>query len=148
MDDRTALESLLRRDRWLIGGALAVTIALCWAWIRAHGPRHVRPDDRSGGLDDDGRGISPSSLLFAMWVVMMAGMMLPSAAPTLFLYAGVIEKVRKATGRRPTFMRLRAVTPCGRRSASSPPCCSASCRTWCCDTHDGSARTARWAARC
>ena len=32
------------------------------------------------------------ALLFAMWVVMMAGMMLPSAAPTLFLYAGVIRK--------------------------------------------------------
>jgi predicted metal-binding membrane protein len=32
------------------------------------------------------------ALLFAMWVVMMAGMMLPSAAPTFLLYAGVIRK--------------------------------------------------------
>ena len=31
-------------------------------------------------------------LLFAMWVVMMAGMMLPTAAPALMLYAGVIRK--------------------------------------------------------
>jgi predicted metal-binding membrane protein len=28
-------------------------------------------------------------LLFVMWAVMMAGMMLPSATPALFLYAGV-----------------------------------------------------------
>lgn len=32
------------------------------------------------------------ALLFAMWVVMMVGMMLPSAAPTLLLYAGVVRK--------------------------------------------------------
>ena len=31
-------------------------------------------------------------LLFAMWAVMMTGMMLPSAAPTLLIYAGVIRK--------------------------------------------------------
>lgn len=30
-------------------------------------------------------------LLFAMWAVMMVGMMLPSAAPTLLLYAGVVR---------------------------------------------------------
>jgi predicted metal-binding membrane protein len=32
------------------------------------------------------------ALLFAMWVVMMFGMMLPSATPILLLYAGVVHK--------------------------------------------------------
>jgi predicted metal-binding membrane protein len=32
------------------------------------------------------------ALLFAMWVVMMAGMMLPSAAPAFLLYASVIRR--------------------------------------------------------
>lgn len=32
------------------------------------------------------------ALLFAMWTVMMVGMMLPSATPTLFLYAAVLRK--------------------------------------------------------
>ena len=32
------------------------------------------------------------TLLFAMWVVMMAGMMLPSAAPALLIYAAVVRK--------------------------------------------------------
>lgn len=31
-------------------------------------------------------------LLFAMWTVMMVGMMLPSAAPTLLLYANVVRR--------------------------------------------------------
>ena len=31
-------------------------------------------------------------LLFAMWLVMMVGMMVPSAAPTLLLYAMVVRK--------------------------------------------------------
>jgi predicted metal-binding membrane protein len=31
-------------------------------------------------------------MLFAMWAVMMAGMMLPSAAPIVLLYAGVVRK--------------------------------------------------------
>ncbi|MBI2498019.1 MAG: hypothetical protein HYV75_08970, partial [Opitutae bacterium] len=29
----TPLEALLRRDRWLVGGALTVAVALCWAWL-------------------------------------------------------------------------------------------------------------------
>jgi predicted metal-binding membrane protein len=39
------------------------------------------------------------ALLLAMWVVMMLGMMLPSAAPTLLLYAMVLRK--SATGENP-----------------------------------------------
>jgi len=32
------------------------------------------------------------ALLFAMWAVMMIGMMLPSAAPAIFLYAAVVQR--------------------------------------------------------
>ena len=32
-----------------------------------------------------------TTLLAAMWIVMMIGMMLPSAAPTLLIYAGVMR---------------------------------------------------------
>jgi predicted metal-binding membrane protein len=93
MSDRTPLESLLLRDRWLGGGALVIMVALCWAWIvpmardmygSMHGP--------SAWMMTNTWDLPHLALLFAMWVVMMAGMMLPSAAPTLFLYAGVIRK--------------------------------------------------------
>ncbi|HXR05108.1 MAG TPA: DUF2182 domain-containing protein [Verrucomicrobiae bacterium] len=93
MDDRTSLESLLRRDRWLVGGALAVTIALCWAWIVPMArDMYGAMTGPAAWMMTDRWDFAHLSLLFAMWVVMMAGMMLPSAAPTLFLYAGVIRK--------------------------------------------------------
>ena len=92
MGDRTALESLLRRDRWLIGGALAVTIALCWAWIVPMARDMYGPmTGPSAWMMTDRWDFTHLALLFAMWVVMMAGMMLPSAAPTLLLYARVIR---------------------------------------------------------
>jgi predicted metal-binding membrane protein len=90
---RTPLESLLLRDRWLIGGALLGIVALCWAWIVP------MARDMYGAMDGPAAWMMTSNwdlwhlwLLFAMWVVMMAGMMLPSAAPILLLYAGVIRK--------------------------------------------------------
>lgn len=93
MRDRTSLESLLLRDRWLTGGALFIMVALCWAWIVP------MARDMYGSMRGPSAWMMTRTwdfphlvLLFAMWVVMMAGMMLPSAAPTLFLYAGVIRK--------------------------------------------------------
>ena len=93
MGDRTTLESLLRRDRWLIGGALAVMIALCWAWLVPMArDMYGTMTGASAWMMTDRWDLAHVTLLFAMWVVMMAGMMLPSAAPTLLLYAGVIRK--------------------------------------------------------
>ena len=90
---RTAFESLLLRDRWLIGGALAVVTIICWAWIVP------MARDMYGDMDGPAAwmmtrtwDLTHLALLFAMWVVMMAGMMLPSAAPTVLLYASVIRK--------------------------------------------------------
>jgi len=93
MPDRTSLESLLLRDRWLIGGALVVTVALCWAWIVPMArDMYGAMTGPSAWMMTDTWDFTHLTLLFAMWVVMMTGMMLPSAAPTLFLYAGVIRK--------------------------------------------------------
>lgn len=90
---RTAFESLLLRDRRLVGGALVVTIVLCWAWIVPMAvDMYGEMDGSSAWMMTRTWDFTHLTLLFAMWVVMMAGMMLPSAAPTLFLYAGVIRK--------------------------------------------------------
>ncbi|MGA9776871.1 MAG: DUF2182 domain-containing protein [Limisphaerales bacterium] len=93
MPERTSLESLLLRDRWLIGGALVVTVALCWAWIVPMArDMYGSMQGPSAWMMTDTWDFTHLALLFAMWAVMMTGMMLPSAAPTLFLYAGVIRK--------------------------------------------------------
>lgn len=87
------LERLLRRDRAIVGAALAVATALCWAWIIP------MARDMYGAMDGPSAWMmtrewdaAHTLLLFAMWAVMMAGMMLPSAAPLLILYAGAARR--------------------------------------------------------
>ncbi|MEO7600220.1 MAG: DUF2182 domain-containing protein [Opitutus sp.] len=93
METHTPLESLLRRDRWLVGGTLAVAVALCWAWLVPMGrDMYGAMDGASAWMMTDTWDFPHVALLFAMWVVMMAGMMLPSAAPALLIYAMVVRK--------------------------------------------------------
>jgi predicted metal-binding membrane protein len=91
----TPVEILLRRDRWLIGGALAVAVVLCWGWLVPMA-RTMEQDGMMCGVASwamvETWEASHLAMLFAMWAVMMAGMMLPSAAPILLLYAGVVRK--------------------------------------------------------
>ena len=94
----TALEAMFRRDRLLVGVALVAACLLCWAWIvplarDMYGPMSGAAASTGGGRWDFRHG----ALLFAMWAVMMAGMMLPAVAPTVLLYARV---VRSAGGTR------------------------------------------------
>ncbi len=93
MDRRTSVESLLRRDRWLIGGSLAAAVALCAVWIVPMcRDMYGAMDGSAAWMMTDTWDFTHLALLFAMWAVMMAGMMLPSAAPALLLYACVIRK--------------------------------------------------------
>src|SRR6516225_932562 len=76
-----ALEAVLRRDRAVVLAALAVITALAWAdiiWL----------------ADDMAMASAPWQPLefvyvFAMWAVMMIGMMTPSVAPMILIYARV-----------------------------------------------------------
>ena len=93
MTGRTGFESLLLRERWLISGALLVTVALCWAWLIPMGrDMYGSMDGAAAWMMTRNWDLAHSALLLAMWIVMMVGMMLPSATPILFLYAGVIRK--------------------------------------------------------
>jgi len=93
----TRLEKLLRRDRWLLVLTLAAAIALCWAWLVPMARDMYGPmTGPSAWMMTDNWDFPHQVLLFAMWVVMMAGMMLPSAAPALLLYAGVVRKSPEA----------------------------------------------------
>src|SRR5690349_2013479 len=97
MRDRTSLESLLLRDRWVLIGALTITTLLCWAWIVPMArDMYGDMDGLSAWMMTRNWDFTHLVLLFAMWAVMMAGMMLPSAAPTVLLYAGVIRKSPEA----------------------------------------------------
>lgn len=84
---------MLRRDRRWVAAALALTVLLCWAWVVPMArDMYGAMDGASAWMVRAPRGPLYPLLLFAMWQVMMAGMMLPAAAPTLLLYAQVARR--------------------------------------------------------
>jgi len=97
----SAIETLLRRDRWIVGGAIAIIAALAWAYVL-----WLADDMDMGGMDMTGYRMIPAGIgimlpadepwraiefacVFLMWTVMMIGMMAPSAAPMILMYARV-----------------------------------------------------------
>ena len=99
---KSVLEALLRRDRAIIIAALSVLTVLAWGDLALarrryvdgrHGHDRLSHDSRRPKLDDAGvanRG-EPIEFgyVFAMWAVMMIGMMTPSVAPMILIYARV-----------------------------------------------------------
>src|SRR6516165_2517954 len=95
------LETVLRRDRAIVIAALAVLTTLAWADIF-----WLADDMAMGGMDMTGFRMIPAGqglmmpasapwqpiefgYVLAMWTVMMIGMMTPSAAPMILIYARV-----------------------------------------------------------
>ena len=90
---RSLAETLLIRDRWIVGLAVALICLLSWAWILPMSRDMYGPmTGASVWMMRESWNATHLVLLFAMWLVMMVGMMLPSAAPTLLLYAMVVRK--------------------------------------------------------
>ena len=98
-----SLEIVLRRDRVVVAGALAVLTALAWAYVLwlALGMRMPAAGAHSMPTAEMGAMLAPSlrpwglaEFLFAltMWAVMMVGMMTPSAAPMILIYARVARQ--------------------------------------------------------
>ncbi|PMS37414.1 putative metal-binding membrane protein [Trinickia symbiotica] len=102
------LEAVLRRDRVVVAGALGVVAALAWAYVL-----WLAADMSMGGMSMRGYRMVPAglgwmapaaapwsaiefALVFAMWAVMMVGMMAPSAAPMLLMYARVGRNKKSA----------------------------------------------------
>src|SRR5499426_3903095 len=107
---KAALETVLRRDRIVVAAALAVLAALAWAYVL-----WLAADMNMGGMDMTGFRMIPAGIgimapadtpwramefafVFAMWAVMMVGMMTPSAAPMILMYARV-GRQGKAAGK-------------------------------------------------
>ena len=89
----TSLERTLRHDRWITATGLGVVTLLCWLWLVP------MARDMYGAMDGPSAWMMTSTwdtkhllLLFTMWAVMMAGMMLPSATPLLLLYGASLRR--------------------------------------------------------
>jgi predicted metal-binding membrane protein len=110
MTDST-LEAVLRRDRLIVAIALGVIVALAWAYVL-----WLAADMNMDGMSMSGFRMVPAGMglmapaaapwsavefafVFVMWAVMMVGMMAPSAAPMLLMYARAGRQGRVAQGR-------------------------------------------------
>jgi predicted metal-binding membrane protein len=89
---------LLRRQRALIVTALAAITALAWLYLllaAADMTTAMAGMDRAMAMPP--RGATELLLLFAMWWVMMVGMMLPSVTPMILTFA-TVNRNRRARG--------------------------------------------------
>ena len=101
-----ALPALLKRDRLIIGIAIAFSAAIAWGYTIYE----ARRMDATGvcaclGMKMGGPDLSSWSAtsllpLFLMWAVMMVAMMLPSASPMVLTYAAVVDQIAATQGRR------------------------------------------------
>src|SRR5438874_5229566 len=80
---RTLLERTVRHDRAVLAVMLAAVSLACWSWIVPMArDMYSSMSGPSAWMMTDVWDAPHLLLLGAMWFVMMAGMMLPSATPT------------------------------------------------------------------
>ncbi len=92
------MEAILKRDRAAVLAALIGITALAWAYLFLLAAD--MPDMGSAATTARPRPWSALDfwLMFLMWAVMMVGMMAPSAAPMILLFANVQRKSREKGG--------------------------------------------------
>lgn len=102
VDAPSHVERLIRRDRLIVVLALAGVMLLAWFYLvrMAEGMRAAATEAdmhaAMGMADMAAWSTADVVALFLMWAVMMAGMMLPSAAPMILL---VVSTYRRRDGR-------------------------------------------------
>ena len=91
------LEGALRRDRLVVISSLVAVVVLAWAYLLLGAGMSMH--DMSMPMPEHHSLWTPgyAAVVLAMWAVMMAAMMLPSAAPMILLY-GTIARRRQETG--------------------------------------------------
>ena len=100
----TALESVLRRDRTIVGGALAGMILLSWSYILVGAgtgmsarqmsalPTAMQVNGPLAMLQPIPWTVGYALVILVMWWLMMLAMMLPSAAPMILLFAALTRR--------------------------------------------------------
>jgi Predicted metal-binding integral membrane protein (DUF2182) len=89
------LDAVLRHDRTLVVVALAVVIMLSWVWLLTGAGLHMDEMDMGGGqimLMAPPWTVGYAAMIFLMSIIMMAAMMLPSAAPAILLVAALTRQ--------------------------------------------------------
>lgn len=99
---RPATDKALRRDRLVIIASLTGLTALAWLYLWQDAARMdaMPAMDTMTGMTGMTSPWSTGQVLltFAMWSIMMVGMMAPSAAPAVLMYARLAQRDRPSTG--------------------------------------------------
>lgn len=91
------IEAALKRDRAVVLAGLVLAVVLSWLYlILASRDMYGPMDGLSAWMMTAAWDLEYSVLIFAMWVVMMVGMMLPTAAPTILLYSRILRSSHEA----------------------------------------------------
>jgi predicted metal-binding membrane protein len=98
------LEAVLKRDRLIVVGGLAVVVLMAaWYTVAGIGMTMSAVTMTRMAIDMPGMmmaktewSLSYAVLVFLMWWVMMVAMMVPSAAPAILIYAGAARKRKDA----------------------------------------------------
>jgi predicted metal-binding membrane protein len=93
---RSVLDRALARNSWIVGGCLALIAALAWLWLWRQWVAMSGGAEAAMSMPDMDMGgammVAPTDVwpylfsAFAMWLLMMTAMMLPSASPMILLY--------------------------------------------------------------
>ena len=93
METATPIEAILKRDRVVVIAGVVAVAALAWAYMVYLGQSINGMDMGMAQLQS--WTATDFGLMFLMWAVMMTGMMVPSAAPMILLFATVNRKRRE-----------------------------------------------------
>ena len=90
-------EAVLRRDRVIVVGGLAVIAALAWAYVShlSAGTSNTEVGMEMAMPRMQAWGVTDFVLTLVMWAVMMVAMMTLSAAPMVLMFAGVNRRRRE-----------------------------------------------------
>ena len=91
--DPSFVEEALRRDRLLVVFCLLLVVVLSWAYLLAGAGMSMQAmGDMLTPMSTEPWTLGHAALVLVMWAVMMAAMMLPSAAPMILLYATIARR--------------------------------------------------------
>ena len=100
-DVNRPIEWVARHDRIVVVAALGAVVVLAWALLLAGSGMNMT-DARAGEQTADAGSLGRFLAVLLMWAVMMVAMMLPSAAPTILLFAALTRTRASASPLPPT----------------------------------------------
>lgn len=85
------IEAALRRDRQVVAASLVLVVALAWIYLWRDAAAMSAMGSGMSGMPSASAAVMLAPIFF-MWAIMMVGMMLPAASPTILLYGTLVRK--------------------------------------------------------